>query len=106
MYCIACPPVLQLFDGTSEILDDWAIDGFEFAARGHDRYESGNPVNRCPELRFALTERGFAAEKLDFGFLGFIDIYGQAIPLDDASLLIAQRFNKNVVSTKRAVRAT
>src|SRR6516225_10845656 len=59
MYCIACPPVLQLFDRPAEIADQWAIDGFEFAARGHDRNESGYPVNCCAELRFALPQRLF-----------------------------------------------
>ena len=64
MYCIACTPVLQLFDGAAEILDDWAIDGFEFAGRGHDRNEAGNPVNGGPELRFALPQRPFGSLSL------------------------------------------
>ena len=59
MYCIACPPVLEFFDGAAEILDDWAIDGFEFAARGHDRNEAGYSVNGCPKLRFAHSQRRF-----------------------------------------------
>ena len=59
MYCIACPPVLQLFDRPAELAQQWAIDGFEFAARGHDRDESRYPVNGCPELRFALPQRPF-----------------------------------------------
>src|ERR1700746_3478379 len=53
---IACSPVLKLFDSPAKILDDWAIDGFEFAARSHDRNETGYPVNCCPELRFALPQ--------------------------------------------------
>src|SRR5262245_20306678 len=61
MYCIACSPVLQLFDRTAEILDDWAIDGFEFAARSHNRDESRYPVNGCPELRLALAQRPFSS---------------------------------------------
>src|SRR4029079_11676358 len=56
MYCIACAPVLQLFDSPAEILGEWAIDGFEFAARSHDRHESGYPVNGCSKPRFASPQ--------------------------------------------------
>ena len=56
MYCIACPPVLQLFDIPAEILGEWAVDGFEFAAWSHDRHESGYPVNGCSKLRFTRPQ--------------------------------------------------
>src|SRR5258708_2060084 len=58
---IACSPVLKLFDSPAKILDDWAIDGFEFAARSHDRNETSYPVNCCPELRLALPQCLFCA---------------------------------------------
>ena len=45
MYRIVCSPVLQLFPRPATILDDLAIDGFEFTVRGHDRNETGYPVN-------------------------------------------------------------
>src|SRR5690348_17383859 len=41
-----------------------------------------------------------------FVLLGFIDINRQAVPLDDASLLIAQRLATCMVPTKLAVRPT
>jgi len=56
MYRIAFSPVLKFFDSSAKILDDWAIDGFEFAARGHDRNETSYPINCCPELRLALAQ--------------------------------------------------
>src|SRR5580693_61869 len=56
MYCVACSPVLQLIDRPAKILDDWAIDRFEFAARGHDCNEPRYPVNCCPKLRLALPQ--------------------------------------------------
>src|SRR3954447_6011636 len=56
MYCIACPPVLQLFDIPAEILGEWAVDGFEFAARSHDRNESGYAVNGRSKLRFTRPQ--------------------------------------------------
>ena len=57
MYCIACPPVLQLFNSPTEILGEWAIDRLELAARDHDRDESGYPVDGCSKLRFAPSQR-------------------------------------------------
>ena len=56
MHRIACSPVLELFDSLAEILDDWSIDGFEFATRSHDSNETCYPVNCRPELRLALPQ--------------------------------------------------
>src|SRR6516225_380898 len=56
MYCIACPPALQLFDSSAEILGERAVDGFEFASRSHDRNESGYPVNSRAQTSLALAQ--------------------------------------------------
>ena len=57
MYCIACPPVLQLFNTPAEVFGEWAIDRLELPARGHDRNESGYPVDGCSKLSFARPQR-------------------------------------------------
>src|SRR5262249_30857612 len=80
MYCIACAPVPQLFDSPAEILGEWAVDGFEFAARSHDRNESGYPVNGCPKLRFAGPQRLFRP-------LALCHILGRADVLQSAVLV-------------------
>src|SRR5260370_17797782 len=55
-------------------------------------------------MRFRLI--GFAAAQPLFGFLGFIDVNSQAIPLDDSPLTVAHWLTASVVPTKFAVRPT
>src|SRR6267154_2887615 len=50
-----------------------------------------------------FRQMGFAAAELVFGLFPFVDVNRQAIPLDDASLSIAQRLATSMVPTKRAV---
>jgi|RhiMetdeSRZDD1v2_1073273.scaffolds.fasta_scaffold1529647_2 hypothetical protein len=45
----------------------------------------------------------FAPAQPVFGLLGFIDVDRQAVPLDDASLLISQRLATGMVPTVLAV---
>ena len=52
------------------------------------------------ELQLRLGQIGFAAAQPVFGLLGFIDINRQAVPLDDASLPIAQRLTTSMVPPK------
>src|SRR3954467_2700661 len=49
---------------------------------------------------------GFAAAQPVFGLLGFIDVNSQAIPLDDVSLLIAQRLATGLMPTIVTFRPT
>jgi hypothetical protein len=50
-------------------------------------------------------EIGLTAAQPVFGLLAFIDVNRQAIPVDDASLSIAQRLTTSMVPAKFAVRA-
>src|SRR5580704_15431683 len=53
-----------------------------------------------------FAQIGLTAAQPIFGLLAFLDINSQAIPLNDASLLIAQWLATSMVPTKLAVRPT
>src|SRR5262249_55095356 len=55
-------------------------------------------------LRFCQI--AFTPAQLFFGLFGFIDVNSDAVPLNDASLPVAQRLTKGAVPTKLAVCAT
>src|ERR1700692_3651070 len=93
---IVCSPALYPFQRSAKIFEDLAIDGFDFAVRGHDRNETGYPVNCRTGTRLALPQ-------CFFGLLPFIDVDSQPVPLDDVSLSIAQRLGTRFVPTKLAV---
>jgi hypothetical protein len=57
MYRIACSPVLHLFKRSAKILDDLAIEGIKLAVRGHDRNETGYPIDCRACTSFAFTQR-------------------------------------------------
>src|SRR5271154_5638942 len=53
-----------------------------------------------------FRQMGFAAAQSVFSVLAFMDVNGQAIPLDDVSFPVPQRLTANVVPTIFAVRPT
>ena len=55
-------------------------------------------------IALALGAVGFAAAQLVFGFLAFIAVNRHAVPLDDSSLSITQRFSTGVMPAVLAVR--
>src|SRR5882757_8105813 len=65
MHRIACSPVLHLFKRPAEIIDDLAIEGIKLTVRGHDRNETGYPVDCRAQTSLAVTQRGFGALALD-----------------------------------------
>src|SRR5262249_42316915 len=77
-------PTLQLFEGSTEIFQNMAIDVFDFAIRCHEGHQSRNAIG---DRAVMIRTRALSG----FGTLEVFDIGTDSTPLDDCSRSIDQR---------------
>src|SRR5258707_627216 len=57
MYCLSSSPDFYLFHLWAAILNNFEIDGIKLTVRGHDRNETGYPVDCRAQTSLAFTQR-------------------------------------------------